>query len=150
MKRVVVTRHPKEIQAPKRWKPGIKPTTPSEFETLANELVEWAQKDDTLFFRDFAAQRGYVPQRFNTWGKDNEYFSDALEIARSLICSRRERAGLKRELDTNFIMKTHALYDYEYRDHLEKQADKGNSVQPIQVFIDSIPDTGIPAVKKDN
>lgn len=69
-----------------RYGTGVPKIYTKEFiENEAIEFVKWAQtfpSGKPLFFKRFALDRGYSPQRFSEWEKESKLFSEALNVVR--------------------------------------------------------------------
>jgi transposase len=60
-------------------------------EEMAKELLEWAQKEDSLNLNGFSAKMMIAPSVIIQWTKVDEHFCKAYEIAKALLGQRRER-----------------------------------------------------------
>jgi len=72
-------------------------------EKEADLLVEWSKKEDSLFLRDFAYERGYNPNRLQEFAKENKKFAGALEQAKDNQERRLLSAAMKKEVDMTWL-----------------------------------------------
>jgi hypothetical protein len=130
---------------------GIFPKTEQAWISLADDLIAWAHLETSFAIEDFPLSRLYSPHKFYKWMKHNEYFADALEFARYMIGSRRERAARERRVDSSIILKTMPLYNYEFKELMMEKINKHHeSQQPkiITVILPQVEDTGVVPIKK--
>lgn len=52
-------------------------------ENEADAFLKWVKKHNNIYFKRFAVERGYHPQRLSEWAKENKKFSDAYELAQA-------------------------------------------------------------------
>lgn len=71
-------------------------------EKEAVELEKWIEKPNSVWFEDFANQRGYSPDYLSMWAKQSQRFSGAYERARALQKSILVRGGLTNKFNANF------------------------------------------------
>lgn len=88
---------------------------------LADEFVEWSEKDDSIVYGDFPASKGISPSKFRNI--KNDYFQDRFEVAMHNIASRREKLTFDNKKNTFVWGKNLAVYDKEYREY-ERQKDE--------------------------
>lgn len=98
--------------------------TDEEIDVEAIELIKHANKDDTLVLADHYALRGYTYDDVWEWKKTHIPFREAEKTAKQLIGARREREGLRGNLDSALVRSTLANYDPEHRQMLREQAQK--------------------------
>jgi len=109
----------KEASAPRaraRRRYLVKP--PQEIEKqneLVNEMLIWAQKNDSLCLEDFPISKNMAPTRFYACAQDNDYFADALDLARYTISSRLQLGLRDRTLDKNYVLRLLPIYNQEYK-----------------------------------
>lgn len=60
-------------------------------EKIAEDLIEWAQKEDSLNLNGFCANKLIAPSKLGLWAKEDEFFRIALEVSRAILGERRER-----------------------------------------------------------
>lgn len=82
---------------------------------LVNEMLIWAQKNDSLCLEDFPISKSIAPTRFYACAQDNDYFADALDLARYTISSRLQLGLRDRTLDKNYVLRLLPIYNQEYK-----------------------------------
>jgi hypothetical protein len=68
------------------------PQDEHEQNVLADELVNWVQ-NEVLALEEFPLSKSIAPSRFYSLASSNEYFADALDLARYVIGSRLQRGA---------------------------------------------------------
>lgn len=76
--------------------------TPAFIEAEADAFIEWMQKPDSVFFKKFAIQRGYHPNRLTEFAAQNEKFSGVYRQAQAWQENRLVEGGLKNEFNSGF------------------------------------------------
>jgi hypothetical protein len=71
-------------------------------EAEAEALEKWMKQPDNIYFKQFAIERGYHPQRFSEFAEVNQRFSEALETAKEWQECRLVIGGLKGEFNAGF------------------------------------------------
>jgi len=71
-------------------------------ENEAEEFLKWIKLPKSIYFKRFAINRGYHPNRLSEFAEMNERFSGVYEIAREWQEVRLTEGGLSRELDSSF------------------------------------------------
>lgn len=105
----------------------------------AKLLNEWAEKEDSLILRAFAALRNYSSQdKMQDYAVINENFRRALNRAKILIGTRREELALKNKVNFQVFNRYASLYDKELFDH-EKEIKKQEQSGAQIVFVPKIP-----------
>ncbi len=99
---------------------GVLPETEENIRLLANELVEWAKKDEVLNFDDFALNKSFLPNELFQLTEKNDYFSKAYNMALRIVGSRLESLAFLGKLDKSLVLATMPLYSPEYRKWLLK------------------------------
>jgi hypothetical protein len=79
---------------------------------IAQKLIEWAKKDNSLNLCEFCGENLIPPQKLGVWAKECEYFRSSYDIVKSLIASRREKKLSKGELHVKAYDLNAATYDY--------------------------------------
>ena len=82
---------------------------------LVNEMLIWAQKNDSLCLEDFPISKNMATTRFYACAQDNDYFADALDLARYTISSRLQLGLRNRTLDKNYVLRLLPIYNQEYK-----------------------------------
>lgn len=106
---------------------GAKKIYTKEFiENEAKEFLKWAQnfpKGKPLFYKRFALDRGYSPQRIHEWSKENKEFAEVFEIIKSYQESNWLENAMTNDYNwgmAKFCLKHHHKYKEE-SDSNEKQ-----------------------------
>lgn len=100
-------------------------------EKIAEELIEWAMKDDSLNLCEFCCTRQppLTPSKITHWSNESEEFRQAVDIAKAAIGSRRERKLTNNELHVKAYDLNATTYDYflkhEKRDQAKYESDLG-------------------------
>lgn len=135
---------PTFLQPQKKFQWGKRPVLDSEWESLSEEMVEWAQKDESLFLQEFPLKNGYSPTKFLKWVEINESFANAVDYARNMLGIRREGKALNGEIDKDMVITLMPLYNPEYREYKESQDAKHDNKSSITVVMEPAPDVGVP------
>lgn len=69
-----------------------------ELEVFAEELLEWSEKDDSLYLKVFTSKKRIAASRLVEWAARSERFAEALEIAKDRQESRLFIGGLQNKL----------------------------------------------------
>lgn len=88
-------------------------------EKIAEELMQWVKKEDSINFAQFCADRGYLPALIWRLEKETEDFSDAYIIAKLKLAERRERLLNQDLLNYGAFQR----YQRGYDQFLEKDED---------------------------
>lgn len=125
------------------------PETELEYHELADELIEWSKKEDSLTFNSFPLDLMIPVDNFNNYPEKSEYFSQAYDIALRNVGARRERLAREGVINSQIVLATMPLYDPEYKKWLKsmrqkEQEHKGN----ITVVIEKFPETNLVPPKK--
>jgi hypothetical protein len=72
-------------------------------ENEANELEIWMKKEDSIWFKDFALERGYHPDQLVNWSKQNETFSCAYNRLKAWQESVLVKGGLKKKYNSAIV-----------------------------------------------
>lgn len=128
-------------------------------ENFIPEMLDWANNNSIYFADDFLDAKGVPPKTWDMWKDKYEFVRNADELVKRKVAKDRERGGMTKELDGNFLAKFQGMYCPKYRKFCEDQIafkasldakylDKGET--NVTVVIRSIPDTGIPNVTDNN
>jgi hypothetical protein len=63
-------------------------------EQEAHYFLEWMQHPESIWYKDFALERGYSPELLSLWAKSNEKFSQVYEQAQHWQQSKLIKGGL--------------------------------------------------------
>lgn len=67
----------------------------------AKLFLEWMKKPDSLYFKAFAIERGYAPQRLTEFADKNVNFAEALSQAKGWQESRLVLLGCYKKIDSS-------------------------------------------------
>lgn len=88
---------------------------------LANKLLQWSLIPNSILIEDFPLQLNMEPHKFYSIATKNEYFSDALSIARHRLGSRIHKAWRSRKIPESYALKMLPIYNDKYKEYqLEK------------------------------
>ena len=76
-------------------------------------LKKWMKKDDSIFLKDFAVERGYLSQRFSEFNNECQEFAEIYSIAKEWQESKLVKGGLYNKTNpgfTKFILVNHHNY----------------------------------------
>jgi len=68
----------------------------------AEEFIKWMKLPRSIYFKEFALNRGYRPSRMVEFAEMNEKFSEALTYAREWQEMRLVKGGLTKDFDSSF------------------------------------------------
>ena len=133
----------------------LSPKPDKYLQELADRLVLWASDDeDAIVLTEFMGKNRIAPKVFYQWCNRYEPLLEALNFAKIMIGTRREKMGLQRKLDSAFVEKTMPLYNTEYKAwRLELMQKVGENQKPteIKVIMQQFPSTpDVPERKSDN
>lgn len=110
---------------------------------LAVEIIEWAKRPDAIKVWDFAIEKGFNITSLRAAAVHYPEFNEAVEQAKYIIGSRREKLALQGELHPGIVQRTMGMYDKDYRDLLEWEfgmKDKPEaSMEPQLVVLEKFP-----------
>lgn len=122
------------------------PITETFIKNISIEIMQWAEKPDSLILSDFYNPRGYNRERLNKWSLKYPVFDSAFQYAKETVGARRIK---KRIIETNCDF-TISEYSSEWREKenllhqrkLELASAKDKAQQPtlIQVIAKNIED----------
>lgn len=107
------------------------PHSSEEQNILADELIEWALKDDSLLLEKFPLSKMISPYLFFKLGKSgkNDYFTRAFDFARA-ACSVRHIEG-NHSIDTTVVLRLMRVYNREYHESLIEIEDRAVELKKI-------------------
>ena len=126
-KRPVISKKPSKYPE----KLGKMPHGTEDQNILADELIEWALKEDSLLLERFPLSKKISPYRFFRLCKSgkNDYLTRALEFARA-ACSVRQIEG-DHKIDTSIVLKLLRVYNTEYHESLLEIEDRAIEAKKI-------------------
>ncbi|MEN8236119.1 MAG: hypothetical protein ABFQ95_01000 [Pseudomonadota bacterium] len=101
----------------------------------ADSFLKWANQDDSIILRKYAAINGYAPQWLTYLADKSVRFSETLKIAKTLVGCRREELALKGDIDTGIVKATLATYDEEHRAMLKEMKRAEKDSQQLEAFL---------------
>lgn len=108
-----------------------------DLEQEAKALREWADQEDSLVLRLFAAIRGYSSQsKLNEYCDTSQEFKQAYNYAKMVIGARREKWLIKGKGHPAPFQRYAALYDSDLKQHeKELKENAQDSVAPLRIEI---------------
>lgn len=105
-----------------------------DIERFADELVEWMKNESRFWLKDFCLERGIDPDYMSEWAKENEKFSGAYKLGKSMQESRIFKGSMMETFNTGMskfaLMNVHGWVD--------KQETKvsGDALSPLQFIFE--------------
>jgi hypothetical protein len=98
---------------------------PKEYDRIqvAQALVDWASKKDSLNLNKFCAEQGIPPQKLSLWAQENEHFREAYNYAKAFIGARREEKLSTNELHVKAYDLNASTYDFFLKEEKRLQAE---------------------------
>ncbi len=96
---------------------------------IANKLINWSKKDDSINLNKFCALNSIPPSYLSVWAKESETFSQAYELAKSHLGYRREEMLTMETLHVKAYDLNAATYDYFLKEEKRKQAEFESSLR---------------------
>ena len=103
-----------------------RPSTHEELVALANELIAWAELEDSNNINDFAKSKKINPYYFKRF--DNDYFQDCLERVKYHIASKNRKALIKQKFNEKLY-----FYELPYLDRDVKEYNAEIASQKLDV-----------------
>ena len=104
-------------------------------ENETEALLEWLKDEGNVYFKRFALERGYNPQRLSEFAQQNKRFSEALEKARAWQELRLVEGGLHGGYNAT-ITKFVLTNCHSWVDRMQ-QTLSGDSVNPLSFLLQS-------------
>jgi hypothetical protein len=104
-------------------------------EQEAEALLQWMKKEDSVYFKSFAVERGYSPQRLTEFAKSNKVFSEALELAKSWQECRLVNYSLWNKINSN-ITKFCLANCHGFSDKTELSGNAANPLGFLMQMVD--------------
>jgi hypothetical protein len=103
----------------------------------ADAFEAWMQREDSLWYKDFALERGYLPDQLSEWAKKNEKFARVYKKSQEWQQSKLLKGGLLNKFNAGFCKfvmgNTCGWYD--------KQQISGDSANPLQFLLERVDGT---------
>jgi hypothetical protein len=130
------------MPAPKNHKPypgcerGGRPIkyTVEFIEAEADAFEAWMQREDSLWYKDFALERGYLPDQLSEWAKINEKFSRTYRKSQEWQQSKLVKGGLLNQFNagfTKFVMGNTCGWS-------DKQQIGGDATNPLSFLLQRV------------
>ncbi len=106
-------------------------------EEEAEAFEAWMQKEDSLWYKDFALERGYLPDQLSEWAKKNEKFARVYRKSQEWQQSKLVRGGLLGAFNagfTKFVMGNTCGW-------ADKQQISGDAANPLQFLLEKMDGT---------
>lgn len=106
-------------------------------ENEAEEFEKWIKKPESVYFKEFALERGYSPQRLNEFAETNQRFAETFNKVKQWQETKLVKGGLINEFNasfTKFVM-ANAFGWYE-KQETRVSGDSGNPLAFIFSQID--------------
>lgn len=71
-------------------------------EAEADAFEAWMQRENSLWYKDFALERGYLPDQLSEWAKTNEKFSRVYRKSQEWQQSKLIKGGLLNQFNAGF------------------------------------------------
>lgn len=98
------------------------PVTDAFLERFSNDLILWAKKEDSLVLEDFMIEKGMGIKTFYRFAEKYEELKHANEFAVMALAARREKGGLKNQLNAAMVLKSMPMYSQRWKDLIEWNA----------------------------
>jgi hypothetical protein len=105
-------------------------------EKEAEAFQEWMDRPTSLWYKDFALERGYDPDLFSIWAKENEKFSGVYKRSQTWQQSKLVNGGLKNIYNANFT-KFVMANTCNWADR-QQSTLSGDSVNPLTFVLSSV------------
>jgi len=115
------------------------PQSEAEYICMGNELVAWAQQEDSLTIDGFPISKMLAPSIFHALPAKSQQFAQAYDLALGIIGSRRERLAHEGLLNAHIVRETMPLYDPVYRKWLISDKNKEENVGKTKIITVAIP-----------
>ena len=105
-------------------------------EKEADAFLEWMSRPTSLWYKDFALERGYDPNLLALWAKENERFSGVYSRSQSWQQSKLVNGGLMGTYNahfTKFVMANTCGWTDK-----TQQTLSGDSVNPLSFVLSSV------------
>ena len=142
------------MPAPKKHKPypgcetGGRPVkyTKEFIETEADEFLKWSKQPSNIYFKKFALERGYHPNKLAEFAEHNEKFLGVYRMAQAYQETKLVEGGhlnLYNAGFTKFVMSNTCGW-------AEKQQVSGDMVNPLSVLLQKVDGSSKELVNRDS
>ncbi len=117
---------------PKQW-------TVQEIEKMADEFLDWLEKPNSVWFKDFCLQRGLNPDLLSEWAKKNVRFAGVYKMAKHHQEAKMLKGGLLNQFNSSLVK----LVLTNHHGWIEKSETKvsGDVVNPLSAILTVIDGT---------
>lgn len=132
---------PKGHEAYNKNNEGGRPVkfTPAFIEKEAEAFEEWMDDSKSLWYEDFANQRGYSPEYLSRWAKENERFNQVYERSQYWQKSLLIRGGLLSKFNAS-ITKLVLANTTGWTDKQESKIS-GDAINPLSFILQNVDGT---------
>lgn len=103
-------------------------------EAEADAFLEWMGRESSIWYKDFALERGYLPDQLSEWAKVNEKFSRVYKQSQAWQQSKLVKGGLLNQYNagfTKFVMSNTCGWS-------DKQQVGSDVVNPLYLLLQSV------------
>lgn len=111
--------------------------TLEKIEEEADAFLDWMALPESLWYKDFALERGYHPEYLSIWAAKSKRFSQVYERAKEWQQSRLVKGGLLNQFNagfTKFVMSNTCGWT-------DRQQVSGDVVNPLAVLLQKVDGT---------
>lgn len=98
--------------------------TTARIEAVADELVDWVDKRDSVIVDDFFLEKKLLPDIADSFCASNKKFRSAYNLAWQVVKGRREKGTLAKKFDNRVYMFTARMYDKRLNEHCLKKLEE--------------------------
>ena len=113
---------------------NIKVYTDAFIENEAEAMLKWFKEPDNIWLKDFAELRGYSPNRFEEWEKQNIIFSGVYLRCKAIQESKLVKGGLTEQYNAGFAK----FLLVNMHKHLYQSETKIEANQVAQAVVEAI------------
>lgn len=102
-------------------------------ENEATAFLEWMSRADSMWYKDFALERGYLPENLTAWAKINDKFSYVYKHSQAWQQSKLVKGGLGGSYNpsfTKFVMSNTC----DWRERQETKLS-GDAINPLAFLL---------------
>ncbi len=85
--------------------------TDEKIEKLADDLLEWCRRDDSIMLTRFCADNEIIASELSYYEENNDKFSKALKLAKLNIAARREEMANSEQINYGVYQRYQGMYD---------------------------------------
>ena len=100
---------------------------------IAQDLVKWAQKDDSINLNHFCALNLLAPSKISQWAKEDESFRQAYETAKAFLGYRREMLLNKEMLHVKAYDLNATTYDHFLKEERRDQSSFESNLKKEEI-----------------